>query len=205
LHDTATVATNGTADLNAANNTSNTVTTTTTVGDITLSYHQNLFTLPVPAGTIVNIAGSLAYFLDRDLGLHFDRTFYQNFAGMNEKWLRGNGNQFGNPWYFIKPNGQLFQWDGTMTAQGSTLVGTLDPVYYVYPDLLYQATQGMFDYVLQQRLGLTSTGNFFENEGGRNEKWLAGNLNTYGNPWYFIDTGGRLYAWDGTPHRATGT
>jgi hypothetical protein len=27
----------------------------------------------------------------------------------------------------------------------------------------------------------------------------------YGNPWYFIDPTGHLYAWDGTPNQASGT
>jgi autotransporter-associated beta strand protein len=172
----------------------------------TLSYHQGTFTAPVPTGDTVTLAGSMAFFYHRDLALALPAGgFFQNSAGMNERWLRGNANAFGNPWYFIKPSGQLFAWDGTPAARGSSLVGTLDPVYYVYPDLLYNPTQGMLDIVLQQRLGLTFTGNFSQNYGGQNEKWLQGIVNTYGNPWYFIDTTGRLYAWNGAPNQATGT
>lgn len=42
------------------------------------------------------------------------------------------------------------------------------------------------------RLGLFATGNYYENWGGRGEKWLLGN-----NGWYFITPNGGLYEWDG--------
>jgi hypothetical protein len=175
-------------------------------GDRTLSYRQNTFTTNVAPGTTAIIAGSQAFFIDRDRALDFGGSFFQNFLGMGEKWLRGNNNAFGNPWYFIKPNGQFMQWDGTGAGLGSTLVGTLDPVYHSYPDLLYIATQGTLNLVLKQRLGLTFTGNFSQNFGGRNEKWLRGsNNNQHGNPWYFIDPDGRFYASDGAANRASGT
>src|SRR5205823_14235987 len=85
------------------------------------------------------------------------------------------------------------------------LIGTLDPVYYSYPDLIFNATRDTLDLVLRQRLGLTFAGNFFQNYGGQNEKWLQGNVNQYGNPWYFIDTAGRFYAWNGVGNQANGT
>ena len=172
---------------------------------ISLSYTQGAFTDNVTPGTSVTIAGSMAYFEDRDLTLSFTGNFYQNFFGLGEKWLRGVNNSFGNPWYFIKPNGQFYAWDGTKAALGSALLTTLDPVYYVYPDLLYNASNQSFDYVLQQRLGLTFTGNFSQNYGGQNEKWLKGIVNNFGNLWYYIDTTGSLYSWNGISGTATGT
>ncbi len=80
-------------------------------------------------------------------------------------------------------------------------------MYYTYPELLYQATPETLDVVLQEKFGLQFTGNYYQNYGGRNEKWLGGPSNAAGVPtaWYFIDTMGRLYLWDGVPHRATGT
>ena len=178
------------------------------VGNQTVSYRQGGFTAFVPSGATnnVNIAGSMAFFFQRDLGLSLAAGgLFQNSAGMNEKWFRGNANAFGNPWYFIKPNGQLYAWDGTPAAQGSTLIGTLDPVYYSYPDLIYNATRDTLDLVLRSALGLTFTGNFFQNSGGQNEKWLQGIVNQYGNPWYFIDTIGRFSAWNGVANQANGT
>jgi hypothetical protein len=183
------------------------VTGTVVVGDQTLSYHQNAFAvnLSPAAAASFTIAGK-SFFLQRDLGLSLpDSRAMQSLSSITAKWLQGNGNSFGNPWYFIKPDGQFYAWDGTSSASGSTLVATLDPVYYVYPDLLANPSQQTFDFVLQQRLGLTFTGNFDQDYGSRNEKWLRGIVNANGNPWYFIDPAGHLYAWGGTANRATGT
>jgi len=44
-----------------------------------------------------------------------------------------------------------------------------------------------------QNLGLYSTGNYYENWGGRGEKWLKGDAG-----WYFITPDGSLFAWDNT-------
>jgi len=41
--------------------------------------------------------------------------------------------------------------------------------------------------------GLFATGNYFENAGGRGEKWLLGD----GKRWYFITPEGELYLWNG--------
>ena len=181
---------------------------TLSAGDATLSYHQSTYTVDLPPGSTstVNIAGSMAYFLDQNLGLFTARSFFFNFYGAGEKWLKGNGNQFGNIWYSIEPNGHFSAWQGT-PGIGTALLATLDPVYYTYPELLYQATPGTLDFVLQQKFGLQFTGNFYQNYGGRNEKWLGGPSNATGVPtaWYFIDPMGRLYLWDGVPHQATGT
>jgi hypothetical protein len=174
--------------------------------DQTLSYKQSTFTANVMSGSTVTIAGSMAFFLKRDLGLSLPAGgVSQNFAAIAAKWLQGNHNSFGNTWYYITPAGLLFAWDGTAAGTGSTQVGVLDPVYYVYPDLLYNPSNKTFDYVLQQRLGLTYAANLYQNYGGQNEKWLKGSINNYGNPWYYIDTTGSLYSWDGTTNVAAGT
>jgi autotransporter-associated beta strand protein len=176
------------------------------LGDQTLSYRQSTLTIPLPPGDTVTSAGSIAFYLHRDLALSLAAGgLFHNALGMNEKWLQGKTNAFGNPWYFIKLDGQLLAWDGTAAAAQSTVVGVLDPVYYSYPDLVYNATSDTLDVVLRQRLGLTFGGSLFQDYGGRNEVWLRGNLNQYGNPWYFIVPTGHLYAWDGAPNQATGT
>src|SRR5207248_1850540 len=118
----------------------------------------------VPARDTVTSAGSIAFYLHRDLGLSLAAGgLFQNAAGMNEKWLQGKTNAFGNPWYFIKPDGQLLAWDGTPAARQSIVVGVLDPVYYSYPDLVYNATSATLDLILRQRLGLTFAGSLFQN------------------------------------------
>ncbi len=43
------------------------------------------------------------------------------------------------------------------------------------------------------KLGLFTTGNYFHNWGGLNEKWLMGR----GNKWYYITPDGELYRWTG--------
>ena len=48
-------------------------------------------------------------------------------------------------------------------------------------------------YDLDQRLDLDTTGNLFEDWGGRGEKWLLGG----GADWYFITPDGALVEWDG--------
>jgi hypothetical protein len=173
--------------------------------DQTLSFTQSTFTGSVTSGTTVTIAGSMAFFLKRDLGLTLHASAVSQFGGITAKWLQGTVNSFHNNWYYITPAGLLFAWNGSAAVTGSTQLGALDPVYYVYPDLLYSASSATFDYVLQQRLGLTFTGNFYQNSSGQNEKWLKGNSNNYGNPWYYIDTTGSLYSWDGTAGTASGT
>jgi hypothetical protein len=170
------------------------------VGDRALSYRQDKFIVNLQAGSQINIAGNMAYYLDRDLGLFFGGSYFQDYAHMNEIWLMGASNQFGNPWYFVKPDGQLFEWDGTGAALGSALVFALDPLYYHYPTLLFDATAGTMDYVLDQALALDFAGTYAQNYGGRDEKWLLGQ----GNQWFFIDSVGRFHIWDGTLNRASG-
>lgn len=53
-------------------------------------------------------------FLGDDLGLYTlsdsqGRTiFYENWGGLQEKWLKGSGSQ----WYYITPDGDLYRWNG---------------------------------------------------------------------------------------------
>ncbi len=163
------------------------------IANQTVSYLQNVLQATVPATSTIAIAGSSAYFLNQSLHFTFAGSYFLNFLGRNEKWFQGQSNSFHNPWYFITPAGQIFAWDGTNSGAGSTPVGPLlDPVYYAYPDLIYQATPAMLDLVLKQRLSLVFIGNFFQNFGGRNEKWLSGIVNQYGNVWYFLDTTGAV-------------
>ncbi|MEO8496027.1 MAG: MMPL family transporter, partial [Planctomycetota bacterium] len=42
------------------------------------------------------------------LGLFATGDFYENWGGLGEKWLQAHGGQ----WYFIKPTGELYKWDG---------------------------------------------------------------------------------------------
>ncbi len=50
-----------------------------------------------------------------ELGLYLAKNQYRNWAGQDEKWLKG----LGHKWYFITPNGRLYRWlgDDSMGAQ----------------------------------------------------------------------------------------
>lgn len=54
---------------------------------------------------------------------------------------------------------------------------------------------------LDQELGLTSKGNYWEDWGGAGEKWIQ---STNNSQWYFIKPDGALHVWDGTKAQATG-
>jgi subtilisin family serine protease len=80
-------------------------------------------------------AGNLAGLVRQRLGLFFDTSFYQDFLGLNEKWLRG-ANQ---SWYYILPNGHLY----FLNPLGpNPLVARLDPSYWANPNLLLNAVPG---------------------------------------------------------------
>ena len=46
--------------------------------------------------------------LDQRLNLTNTGNLSLNYGGQNEKWLLGN-----DGWYFVKPDGTLWKWDGT--------------------------------------------------------------------------------------------
>jgi PKD repeat protein len=80
-------------------------------------------------------AQSLAYHLDQTLGLFTTGNLYQNFGGLNEKWLQGNGGK----WYYITPDGRFFEWKGGAVGPADTLLEQLDPALWTNPALLYNA------------------------------------------------------------------
>ncbi|MEZ6032439.1 MAG: DNRLRE domain-containing protein [Planctomycetaceae bacterium] len=53
-------------------------------------------------------------------------------------------------------------------------------------------------YALDSSLDLRFTGRYFENDGGRGERWLW----AAGGQWYFVTPIGDLYKWDGVPAAA---
>ncbi len=139
--------------------------------------------------------------------------FSQNAFGGQEKWLEGLisakalANQ-NNPWYFILPDGSVHEWDGTAHQLTGTLVATITPDVNLYkdPSLLTDAYQnasvnsGGFaatrHFYFDASQGLVR--NLWENALGADEKWFAGDPNTFGNRWYFVKPGGDLYEWNGS-------
>ena len=78
---------------------------------------------------------SLEYHLDQTLGLNgIGGSEYFNWSGLNEKWVIGSN----NIWYYVKPNGQLYRWNGGAVAN-DTLVDTVSTSAYANTALLYNA------------------------------------------------------------------
>lgn len=79
----------------------------------------------------VEAESQLAYNLDSIHNFYFQRSFYYDFRGGEEKYFRGN-----QGWYLILPSGKLYLWTGSSEPTG-TLLGTLDRSYYENPYLLF--------------------------------------------------------------------
>jgi uncharacterized delta-60 repeat protein len=138
-------------------------------------------------------AGNEAWFLDTDHELTYAGTYYQDSAGANEKWLKGKQNPFGNTWYFIKPSGELYAWNGNGGPPSGTVLRTLQPLYWQYPQLLHNATTENLAFVVDQFLNLrTDNGNLWENYSGLNERWLLGN-----GGWFYITPNGDFFGGGG--------
>ena len=129
-----------------------------------------------------------------NLGLHVQGTDWQNWGGMNEKWVLSDAGK----WYFVTPDGTLYQWAGSTNVAASTVVAHVGACCYVDPDMLHDASLiGSFSaelaHELDASLGLRFSGSYATNWGGLSEKWIRGD----GNDWYFITPSGGFYEWSG--------
>ncbi|MHB8969501.1 MAG: MMPL family transporter [Pirellulaceae bacterium] len=80
---------------------------------------------PVPTDATGQVAGDQTHERARELtrgrqwgdqlGLFAAGDSYNNWGGLNEKWLRGTG----QTWYYITPDGELFQWNGHSNLLGA--------------------------------------------------------------------------------------
>ncbi|MEZ6060012.1 MAG: SdrD B-like domain-containing protein [Planctomycetaceae bacterium] len=80
--------------------------------------------------------GDLVVELQQSLGLRFSNSLYENVGGLGERWVRGN-----TGWYYLTPNGSLYEWDRqrftTSVPLSGTLVAGLGVEYYRNPSLLF--------------------------------------------------------------------
>lgn len=150
-------------------------------------------------------SAELAYQLDQTYGFTSNGFYSENWGGKGEKWLKDRAGK----WYFITPDGSLFEWDLKVGANGRR-IAVLDDSSHLRPELLTQAKAAGSgaandDLVkataakLDRELGLTLAAASNTNWGGLQEKWLRGN-----GKWYFITPDGTLTRWDGSK-TATGT
>jgi hypothetical protein len=69
-------------------------------------------------------------------GFQDPQNDYFDFGGRSERWLQGRGGE----WYFITPNGDLYDWDrnsgGSHGPARGTLIAELSPSFFLNPSLL---------------------------------------------------------------------
>jgi len=172
------------------------------IGDVSMSGADDTTTIELdytdPDGDALTVSAEVVsqmYALDQQLGLKLDRgTDYFNYRGLNEKYFRADD----NIWYYILPNGSLYQWGGSIAA--SQQVATLPKEVWsnsaqlhnaLAPEVAEQA------YTLDQSLGLGvyHGDNYFSNYRGHGEKYFYAKDT---GQWYFILQNGDLYRWKGS-------
>jgi hypothetical protein len=166
---------------------------------------------PLPAPTPISSL-SLSQ-IDATLGLYAPSNgFFQGANGVNNKWLLSSvRNSHGNFWYFIHPNGDVLAWNGKRSSSGGMVAaGTveyrLEPDVFVHPATLYDASDATLSPAntdiaqnLDESLGLfVGTPAFRNGTISPTFKWLRGKVNALGSTWYYINSNGDLYAWNGS-------
>jgi hypothetical protein len=91
------------------------------------------------------------YRLDQELGLFATENQFQNWGHLNELWLLGQSfdpNDRDGEWYYLTPNGNLYQWDedsgGTQGEVSGTLIANIDDFYYRNLEALHTAKDPQF-------------------------------------------------------------
>lgn len=77
-----------------------------------------------------------AFELDTQLGLNQSLNDFEDWGGLGERWVWATGGQ----WYYITPDGSLFEWNGSArTNLSGNFVDTLSPAYHDDVTLLTDA------------------------------------------------------------------
>ena len=187
-----------------------------TGGTTLYTFNPQLFLDPqllydASAATLDSADATEAQQLDLTLGLFVDvGGLFPDVQGTDARWLRGQANSFGNPWYFIQSDGEFVAWNGMKTAGGKkiatgTVLYQFAPQLFLDPELLYDAAQpslpaGQVVQALefQATLGLfVDAQGFFPDVQNTNAKWLRGQPNQFGNTWYIVQSDGEFVAWNG--------
>ncbi len=170
------------------------------IGNQTISYNQGPLSISLRSNPTYQLqqAGTQAWFLGNQLALTEGLNSSNQpsfFASAGQKWFQGNFNQFGSPWYFIVPSGQLYAWNSLSgpNAGAPVVGGALDPIYFQFPDLLTNRSPETYAFVIEQRLSLV-VGNLFENFSGLGERWLQSSAS---GTWYYLTPDGKLFAGGG--------
>lgn len=92
---------------------------------------QDGFVQSAPASAVAQAA----FDLDQDNNLFFSGNDFEDWGGLGEKWMQGDGG-----WYYITPDGSFFQWNGSPRNQLSgNFVERLSSTYHADTSLLYEA------------------------------------------------------------------
>lgn len=76
--------------------------------------------------TPVASAAAAAYLLDQNYDFKLADSDFEDWGGLGERWIFSN-----DGWFFITPDGELFQWDNSPADNLSgQSVGTLSPAYH---------------------------------------------------------------------------
>lgn len=150
------------------------------------------------------------FFFDRSGGCC--RNLYEDgINGLDVKWFGGSNNLY----YGIRPNGDVFRWDGMSNANGTT-VGNLGPEAWDNIEQVVHAwnppdrndTIKCYDWERCFYRDCLDT-NYYYNSFGLREKWICGLPSAKTahrtNPYYYILPNGDVYEWDGGNSPSTST
>jgi hypothetical protein len=70
-------------------------------------------------------------------GFRFNNSFYQNYLGLNEKWIWSD---IEAAWYIMRTDGRIHKWLGGKTL--GTQVAKVSPLVWDNPNLLFTAPRG---------------------------------------------------------------
>lgn len=74
------------------------------------------------------------WLLDQQYDFWLMEQYHENWGGLNERWIRGNGQDY----FYLLPDGQLFHWQGSF--EHSLLLAELPADVYADPALLIDVT-----------------------------------------------------------------
>lgn len=75
--------------------------------------------------------------IDSELRLTYTGKYFQSWGGQGEKWIYGNE---GGTWYYITPNGNLYEWNGSPRHDLSGRhIATLSVDFWAHPERLFEA------------------------------------------------------------------
>lgn len=131
----------------------------------------------------------------QDHGLERAKSDFHNWGGLDERWLKG-----ADAWFFVTPDGALFQWDGT-SGKGNvtgTFIAQLDSRYYndlTLFDLTPEPPSIQETLIrLDSEMVFEPQDSYWQNWAGHGEKWIK---STSLNQWMYMTPNGDLFDWDG--------